>query len=322
MVMALASRFSDSQTPMSEADFILWQRLIEEKTGLWIPAHRKSFLLTQISSRVRAKGLDSYRSYYERLLGYMMDRAEWATLIDLLTVHETRFFRDNNAMDLVGEFTKKHIEQLCSRANDARSEVTRDILSKRRSSCVMQYWSVGCATGEEVYSLAMLLEDLTENLDKNETLYFGVRGTDISFPSLTDAREGKYSASKVRHIPDSLKNKYLISSENDNFQISDRIKERVCFVQENLGEMDTIPFQTFDVIYCQNVLIYFKPERKKLILDQLVDRLNRDGLLVLAPGEATNWQHAEMSRYPHSQCLAFIKNSGQSNTLRRNYGQK
>ncbi len=322
MVMALASRFSDSQTPMSEADFILWQRLIEEKTGLWIPAHRKSFLLTQISTRVRAKGLENYRSYYDHLQGYIMDRAEWATLIDLLTVHETRFFRDKNAMDLVGDFTRKFVEQRGCNNNQARSEITRDILSRRGSSAVMQFWSVGCASGEEVYSLAMLLEELATKLAPGNTLHFGIRGTDISFPSLAEAREGKYSGAKVKHIPEKLTNRYLIPCKNEHHKISDRLKEKVCFVQENLGEMDSIPFQTFDVIYCQNVLIYFKPERKELILNQLVNRLNSDGLLVLAPGEATNWQHAEMSKYPHSKCLAFIKDRGQADILRRNYGHK
>ncbi len=320
--MALASRFSESQIPMSEADFSLWQRLIEAKTGLWIAKHRKPFLLTQISSRVRAYGLKNYRSYYEQLLAELTDKAEWATLIDLLTVHETRFFRDKKAMDLVCHFTKEYIEQHCQRGNEARSEITRDILANRKSSCVMQYWSVGCATGEEVYSLAMLLEDLAGQLTNNQTFYFGVRGTDISFPSLAKAREGKYSRTKLKQIPEVFSNKYTSSNNDEESQISNNIKERVCFVQENLGDLETELLHTFDVIYCQNVLIYFKPERKKIILDQLVRRLNRDGLLVLAPGEATNWQHTEMRKYSHPECLAFIKNAKQSSTLRRKYGQK
>ena len=307
---------------MTDADFILWQKLIEDVTGLWIPQHRKPFLLTQLQNRVRVLGLEDYASYYEKLIRQTLGKTEWALLIDLLTVHETRFFRDAMAMELVKDFTHKRIENQKTRSHKARSAITRNIMEKTDTKCVMQFWSVGCATGEEVYSLAMMLENLNETIPSGYHFYFGVKGTDISFPSLAVAREAKYPSSRERTIPINLFESFANKTANNQFEIDPQLKEKVCFVQENLGELETIPFQTFDVIYCQNVLIYFKSERKKMILDALVKRLNKNGLLVLAPGEATNWEHPEMLKCDISDCLAFTKKMTNTETQWRDYGKK
>lgn len=322
MVMALAPKFSDEHNPMQDADFMLWQNLVEDATGIWLPSHRKSFLLTQLQSRVRTHGLENYRSYYDKLINHELGKQEWAALIDLLTVHETRFFRDKKAMELVQNFTRNRIEKLKMRSNQARSVITRNILEKSESKCVMQFWSVGCASGEEAYSLAMMLENIAEKIPAGNHFYFGVRGTDISFPSLAVAREAKYSANRMAAIPEQFIDSYAEKINDSQYRINPGVQEKVCFVQENLSDLDCIPFQTYDVIYCQNVLIYFKPERKKIILDALVNRLNQNGLLVLAPGEATNWQHQEMQKQSNSECLSFIKKAPNANDQWREYGKK
>jgi chemotaxis protein methyltransferase CheR/type IV pilus assembly protein PilK len=321
----LVSEVTSQETllQMSEAEFLLWQKLIETKTGLWLTLTRKTFLLTQLSSRLRAKGFSDYSEYYQWLTNNVMEKDEWANLVDLLTVHETRFFRDNKALELVELFSQKMLSRQDDQRAQLRSEAVKKILEKSRPriASIMQIWSVGCSTGEEVYSLAMVLENLAQQQNKNTPLYFGVTGTDISFPSLATARDAKYQPSRIRNIPQEYQQQFTRSNEN-GFEITEALKDKVCFMQGNLGELNETPVQFFDIIYCQNVLIYFKSKRKEIILDQLVDRLTEGGMLILAPGEATNWKHDEMERQSFSGCLAYTKKITTNKNAGRANGKK
>jgi len=306
----LVSEVTNQETlsQMSEAEFLLWQKLIEAKTGLWLTLTRKTFLLTQLSTRLRAKGFSDYSEYYQWLTSNAMEREEWANLVDLLTVHETRFFRDTKALELVEDFSLQMLSRQDNQRAQLRSETVKKILEKSRPriASIMQIWSVGCSTGEEVYSLAMVLENLAQQQSKSTPLYFGVTGTDISFPSLATARDASYLPARFKNIPEKFQQMFT-QETNTGFEISDSLKEKVCFMQGNLGELNETPVQFFDIIYCQNVLIYFKSNRKEMILNQLVERLTEGGILILAPGEATNWKHDDMERRAHSGCLAFTK---------------
>ncbi len=306
---------------MPESAFLLWQRLIEDRTGLWLPLNRKTFLLTQLTNRIRVRNYMNYGEYFASLVVGGEEEAEWATLVDLLTVHETRFFRDKDAMELVKDFAKKLIVKDTEKRLSARSVAVRDVLAKRgQVTNMIQVWSVGCSTGEEVYSLAMQLQYLT---DTSETpFYFGVTGTDISYPSLATAKEGRFPSSRTNQIPKHFRTQYFVNDGSNYSKIVDKIKERVCFVQGNFGELEQSPVQIYNIVYCQNVLIYFQPQRRNEILDQLVRRLTTGGLLVLAPGEAMNWSNDEMTRISHPTCLAFKKLGSQTDNLRSNYGRK
>ena len=308
---------------MSDTAIFLWQNLIEEKTGLWLPLNRKMFLLTQLKNRLRAKGFNHYIEYYDWLMQNGNNKQEWATLIDLLTVHETRFFRDKSALNLVGKFMKDLIQGRNSQNSPLRSDAVKKILTQTRvpSANIVQVWSVGCSTGEEVYSLAMILQEIAEQHQNPHPFHFRVTGTDISFPSLAIARDGSYQRRNSLNIPKEFRQKYT-SEIDDNFLIEKKLQEKDCFMQGNLRELESMPAQVFDLIYCQNVLIYFKPERKKRLLDQLVDRLSNGGMLILAPGEATNWQHPEMKKHANTECHAYLKKTDQTDNLRGEYVRK
>jgi chemotaxis protein methyltransferase CheR/type IV pilus assembly protein PilK len=292
--------------PLDEAQFELWQRLVEDKTGLWIPGNRKAFLQAQLSERVHQHRMTSYGEYFDGLRSGRMGDSEWAELVDRLTVHETRFFRDMDAMLLVADYCKTLLERSRESRNNLRSEAARHVLARRAAAPAMiQIWSVGCATGEEVYSLAMEMEELAEKEDY--PFYYGVTGTDISYPSLRVAREGIYSEGRVRSLPEELKAKYFARTPEGNYAVVRKLRERVYFNQGNLGDLETAPEHAYNVIYCQNVLIYFKPERRLMILNEMMKRLVPGGLLVLAPGEVSNWSHPSARRYPHAACQAYLK---------------
>ncbi len=305
---------------MPESEFVLWQRLIEDRTGLWLPPNRKTFLLSKLVNRIRAKGMQSYGEYFACLIKGS-EEAEWPTLVDLLTVHETRFFRDADAMKLVQNFVSELLSIEQKKRKSARSNTVRELLAKRDNvSNLIQVWSVGCSTGEEVYSIAMQLQTLANTIET--PFYFNVTGTDISYPSLAIAKKGRYKRSRVQQIPRNLRSQYFTNDGSEYSRITDELKERVCFDQGNLGDLEHSPVELYNIVYCQNVLIYFQPQRKKEILDHLVKRLTTGGLLVLAPGEAMNWRHGEMTKISHPTCLAFQKGDKVTNRLRRNYGRK
>lgn len=272
---------------MEESEFAQWQSLLEQRTGVWIPPHRKAFLVTKLMLRMREHHLVTYREYYKSLISSDWAVVEWAYLVDLLTVHETRFCRDVDGLN----FVYRHCQ---------------GIFEKNRRRKRLDLWSVGCSTGEEVYGLAMLMADLVNDM-KGKTVYFGVTGMDISFPTLAKARTGVYPKSGLKHLRADWRERYVIENEDDTFEIDPKLKRRVHFVQGNIKELDNVPKHTFDVIYCQNVLIYFQQPQRWEILDNLAGRLAAGGVLVLGPGEVSHWKNPSVVRVEDKNCLAYTK---------------
>src|SRR5690554_1377479 len=131
---------------MDEAQFNQWQTLLEHRTGMALTADRRSFLETNLGIRMREIGCSSYQAYYEQIVSGPNAIREWATLVDRLTVQETRFFRDSDAFRLVADYVlTRPREQLRKRA--------------------LEVWSVGCSTGEEPYTLAMILNECMKQLE-------------------------------------------------------------------------------------------------------------------------------------------------------------
>jgi type IV pilus assembly protein PilK len=271
---------------MSDEQFRLWQTLIEARTGMTIGSSRRSFLETNLSIRMREIGFNSFDSYYETLMLGSSAEQEWATLIDRLTVQETSFFRHPSSFALV----RHYIEDLLK--NDA----------KRKH---INIWSVGCSTGEEPYSLAMQT-DMQLAMLPNEKVYFGVTASDISLPTLARARTGIYGNRRLVNVPEEWREKYFFQlASNREWQVVDSLKKRVAFVQMNVVELHRVPLRDMDIIFCQNVLIYFRRFRKRDILANLAERLAPGGLMVLGLGEALDWAHPLLERVAFPDTLAF-----------------
>ncbi|NVJ60728.1 MAG: protein-glutamate O-methyltransferase CheR [Gammaproteobacteria bacterium] len=292
--MAAYERLPD----MDSAEFKQWQSLLEQRTGVWLSENRKSFLVTNLAQRMRERGFESYQEYYESLDHGVGSALEWANLIDLLTVHETRFFRDPESMELVRNHAQKIIDRAAE--SDAKEPVN------------IQVWSVGCSTGEEVYSLAMLLSELDKQplTNKNRNFYFGLTGADISFPALAQAREGIYHQRKLAGVSPDLLSQYFDSLADGYYQVGNGLRHRTCFVQANVQELESSPKQLYDIVYCQNVLIYFQNNRREQIVSQFVNRLAPGGLLVLGPGELNNLTHPLIEKVSTKHCQAYLRAGG------------
>lgn len=279
-----------SLAPISDEQFELWQTLIEARTGMTIGIARRSFLETNLGIRMREIGISDYEAYYEQLMAGPVAEREWAVLVDRLTVQETSFFRHPSSFALV----RAHVAELLLQ-NPARKS--------------LNFWSVGCSTGEEPYSLAMQTDAQLREL-KRDKVYFGVTASDISLPTLSRARNGNYIERRLHNVPTAWKDKYFqpVPGKRE-LQVTDELKKRVAFVQINIMELDRAPLGGMDVIFCQNVLIYFRRFRKRDILANLAIRLAPGGIMVLGVGEAVDWAHPQLIRVDYPDTLAFRRKS-------------
>lgn len=272
----------DPLPEMDERQFEQWVALIRARTGMRLPHQRKSFLVTSLNLRMREIGKRDYQDYYDYLQSGKAGRIEWTALVDRLTVHETRFFRDSRALDFFQNYCLPRIVE----SNDS----------------AIQVWSAGCSTGEEPYSLAMLID---RYLEKHNGGYFGITATDISLVSLAAGKRAIFSERKLKDLDETLKETYMVKLENGHYQVAEKLRKRICFAQMNILEAAKTPLGNMDVIYCQNLLIYFDQEKRAEILDGMVKHLKPGGILILGPGEVIEWHNSELARVTETTVLAY-----------------
>lgn len=280
--------------PMDKYEFRQWVELLEKRTGISLPEKRKSFLLASLNIRMRELGYEKYQDYFHHLMAGRSGVVEWEILVDRLTVHETRFFRDEAALNLLEE---------CYLSQLAPSETSLGI----------NIWSVGCATGEEPYSLAMFVDrSLTE---RNIPHYLAVTASDISSASLATGRTAIYHSNRLKNLPEVFRQTYFKVIDEDHYEVVASLRERICFTRLNLLHLAKATLGMMDIIFCQNVLIYFKRQQRRQILDQLIEHLRPGGILVLGAGEITDWQPDELENLGYPGMLAFRRReSGRSIT--------
>lgn len=272
---------------LPESKFLLWEKLLEARTGIQLASQQKVLLQTQIAIRMRELGITQYDDYFNLVKqDNKLGLVEWQILVDRLVVKETTFFRHRPSLDFVRQYLKNQI-------------------AHNRLNGSIDIWSVGCSTGEEPYGLAMLAHQCLS--DSEQQLYFGVTAVDVSLPALSVARRGVYGERSMSFLTDYERQHFFRPYDNKHYEVLPRLKKRVCFSQSNINQLDDLPIQLMDVIFCQNVLIYFRRWRRREILNQLVKRLKPGGLLVIGLGETTDWQHPQVQRVDNNEVQAYIK---------------
>lgn len=288
---AIASHFTQTGGvgAMDDREFSRWVDLLERRTGVVVPLDRKTFLVTGVRARMREIGHASFAHYFDGLLSGAKGAIEWATLVDRLTVHQTHFFRHQPSFDLI---SKQWLPEYVGTGPVG----------------AIHAWSVGCSTGEEAYTLAFVLDEAIAKLS-SEKRYFGITATDISAPALAIGRSGCYPAAKLKEIPAAYRSPYCkLHESGETFEIAAGIRKRVGFVQFNLMDVARAPLKRLDLIFCQNVLIYFARERRGILLEALAELLKPGGLLVLGPGEVLGFVDPALSRMGGAQTLAYRRN--------------
>lgn len=249
-------------TTISDREFARFQSLIHGITGIHLASSKKALLCGRLAKRLRGRNLAGFGEYYE-LVSSGRDPAELETCINLLTTNETYFFRE-----------AKHFDLLRQR-----------ILPLRQPGATFRAWSAACSSGEEPYTIAMVL---AEALNTNGP--WEVFASDISTAVLEKAKLGQYPLERARNIPDGMLKKYClkgIDSQSGNLLVDEALRKRVRFARINLNS--ALPqVGEFDVIFLRNVLIYFQPDVKRQVVARLANHLKPGGWFIIGHSESLN----------------------------------
>jgi len=248
---------------MSE-EFLLLRDVIYEHAGLSFDGDAMFLFDRRLGERVEALGLRSFNDYYKYLRFNARGPAELDEAIERLTTKETYFFRQEY--------------QLRSFANELLPRLAQQNADSKRL-CI---WSAGCSTGEEVYTLAMLVResDLFENWEVR------LIGSDICKSSVAAARRGVYQTSSFRTTSTAMQARYF-REDVDGMHVVDQIRRLCHFGQLNLLDSGRASMVgRVDVVFCRNVLIYFDLRSRRRVIDTLLDRLLPGGYLLLGHSES------------------------------------
>jgi type IV pilus assembly protein PilK len=286
-VMRMLGGSGDSQLAIPELDeqqFARWSGMLEQRLGIAITPQRKSFLSSRLRMRMRELGITDFQCYYKLVTSPLQGPMEWSCLLDRLTIHETRFNRHPASFRLIEEY---FLPQLMRRSNNVVN---------------VRAWSVGCSSGEEAYSLAMVLDRTMASY--HDKAYYGVMGTDVSLDCLAQARSGNYPGSCMSGLDETTVKHYFEGGE-EGYRIIEKIRRRVAFSQLNVQSLEDAPFGKVDIVFCQNLLIYFAQEKRRKIVAMLARFLKPGGVLILGVGELLGWQQEGLKPLKFEDTLAY-----------------
>lgn len=249
-----------SVEPISEREFCQFQRFIFEVAGITLASGKKALVSGRLAKRLAHYQLASYGAYFN-IISSGQSPAETQTAIDLLTTNETYFFRESKHFDLL-------------------RKLAAEALSQRRP---FRVWSAACSSGEEPYSIAMVLDDVLGAQD------WELYASDISSRVLAAARTGHYTRERTSHIPPVYLKRYClrgIAEQEGTLLVAKSLRQRVQFHQVNLNANTLPKFGQFDVVFLRNVLIYFSPETKHQVVGRLLAAIRPGGHLLIGHSES------------------------------------
>ena len=267
--------------PLSDREFRLLQQLIYRDAGIHLSDAKKALVSGRLTRRLRALGYENFTTYYEHV---ETDPVERTSMLDCISTNETSFFREPKQFEYLDEVFLPRWRAL----GDSGA------IPKR-----IRAWSAACSTGEEPYSIAMIL---ASHFPAEDGWSVEVLASDLSTRALAAAREGVWSVERGNNIPEHLKKAWMlrgIRSEEGRMRAHPRLKSMIEFRHINLNDRDYGVRGSFDLIFCRNVLIYFSRESKAHVIDKLQQHLSPSGLLFLGHAESlTGTSHALESAGP------------------------
>ena len=243
--------------------FRLLRDAIYKRTGMWFADNSKYLLQKRLSPRARELNFDSFQKYFYFLQYDPRAESEFDQIYDLVTTNETYFFREPAQLTAFTE------------------EIVPDILTRKPVKKV-RIWSAGCSSGEEPYSLAILLAEAGW-YGKAE---FEIFASDINQQVLAKARKGTYRENAFRATDPTMREKYF-TREAEAWRIRDEVRNRVSFGRLNLYDESRVSLLGhLDVVFCRNVIIYFDDASKRIVVTNFYNRLVEGGYLLLGHSES------------------------------------
>ncbi|MFZ2407829.1 MAG: protein-glutamate O-methyltransferase CheR [Methylobacter sp.] len=252
---------------LREKEFAQFRDLIYRIAGISMSPAKKPLVTSRLAKRLHHYGLASYGEYFQMITA-ADGQKELQVAVDLLTTNETHFFRE-----------PKHFDFLQQR-----------ILPERKPGKPLRIWSAACSSGEEPYSIAMLLDDVLGNAP------WEIVASDLSTQVLEKARSGLYPMMRATEIPSRYLSSYCLKgtgSQEGTLLIEHKLRERVQFIHYNLTEVPP-KLGEFDVIFLRNVMIYFDQETKRRVVKRLLSMLRSGGHFLVGHSETLNGVNEEL----------------------------
>lgn len=248
-------------------EFRLLGEFIYRKVGIRFEENKIYFLNRRVGSRMQSLNMSTVKDYIS-YIRFLDKGEELQHLVNLITVNETYFFRE--------------YEQLRAFAEICIPEIIKH--KRMNADYKIRIWSAGCSSGEEPYTLAIILREMIDNIDQWN---IEIHATDIDKNILKDAGNAVYSDRSVKEVPEEYFNKYFSALPNNTYKLADKAKNMVTFSHQNLSDKQQLrQFRAFDFIFCRNVLIYFDEKSRKDVVDHFYTALNQGGYVFLGSSES------------------------------------
>jgi len=258
---------STREQAISNADFGRLRSFIYAQSGINLNADKKTMLELRIKRRLKNLNLTSFSEYCEYLFGHQGQKDEIVHFLDVVTTNKTDFFREPDHFDFLAQ---KALPELF-----ARHQYERPML----------VWSAGCSTGEEPYTLAMVLSEFAQS---HPGFQFKVLATDIATTVLAKANLGVYSEESVRPVPPDMRRKYFMRSRDRSsnlLRVVPELRQTIEFRRLNFKDADYGLTEKADIVFCRNVIIYFDRQTQEQILQSITRHLAPGGYCFVGHSE-------------------------------------
>ena len=279
---------TNTKITMTTPQFERMAKIIYDRSGIHFPDSKKYIIESRLSHRIAELEMEDFDQYIAYLTMGPYQMEEFQEMFNRITINETSFFRNDAQLDVF------------------ESQILPEILEARAKTKRLRIWSAACSTGEEPFTIAMLL---------HRTL--GVRlsdwrieilGTDISEKALDVAQKGIYNSYAVRTTPSMMKSRYF-KAEGRDFALNDTIRSMVTFEKHNLKDrMAAKRHGIWDIIFCRNVLIYFDDDMKRDVISMFNSQLAPDGTLFIGHSERIKTLTDKFAQLPIPQGFCYQKN--------------
>lgn len=257
---------------MSRETFCRFSEFVTRSLGIKMPATKKTMLQGRLRKRMRKLGIVTFEEYCDYVFSDPGMETELSHMIDSVTTNKTDFFREPKHFQYLSE---KILPEMILNRQNAGSKPWR-------------FWSAGCATGAEPYSLAMLLSEAVETCPE---FSFSILATDISRRVLEEAKDGIYKKNMAELIPMAFRKKYLLKSKDprdETVRIVPRLRSIISFGRLNFISESYSLERPMDVVFCRNVLIYFDRPTQEKVIQRICRHINPGGYLFVGHSETLN----------------------------------
>ena len=253
---------------ISDEEFVLLRDFIYLQCGIFIAENRKYLVENRLSNRIKELNLKSYNEYYNFLRFDANRRKELNKLFEVVTTNETSFFRNPPQLEVFQKSVLAETLEQCRKSGQKK----------------LRIWSAGCSTGEEPYTLAIILHEVLKS--DIRTWDIKITANDLSEAVLAAARRGVYNEYALRTTPKEIVSTYF-GKEGNLYKVDPMLKRLISFGQINLSDKEQLRrVEKSQIVFCRNVIIYFDDEMKRKVINAFYDNLEPSGALLIGHSES------------------------------------